>query len=455
MGMEACTVFTTALCNLNCSYCYICKDQNGGLAQIDKDLEQGFKERQYIKSILAFGENTQNTLHTISLWGGEPFLHVERFTEQIGDWFDAFPNLEHFTTSTNFTVPGEIEKIKTLLDAITKLGPKKRYSFELQVSIDGYPEMNDFGRGKGVTEKFLKHWRELLEMQYDKNKIAFSVVTKPTLSKSTFKFLDTKEKCEKWFRFFSDEMYKPYVEKGSPFPFSLALFNCATPTEWTKEDGKQFAEIAKNIASLNQEDYPGWEHYYSLLWMANCLIGSELNGEKISELRCGGTCGAFVASIVPIPNGKYSVCHRGLFDNYVDYCNNTNNKEYMNGLSKSFFAPKDRNKWLLSLDEFKQMHHTMCKMNTCENAILFTDYLVAIREYAKAGIIESKYTDIDKIKPTIRFFMSNSYCMQDGFVQNGSWTTPPTYEIPLMYNGAMDVAVAEAKKYMQKFKEEK
>ena len=32
------TLFTTALCNLNCGYCYICKDATGCLKQIDDDL---------------------------------------------------------------------------------------------------------------------------------------------------------------------------------------------------------------------------------------------------------------------------------------------------------------------------------------------------------------------------------------------------------------------------------
>ena len=48
MNFKHCTLFTTALCNLNCSYCYICKDSEGGLHQIDKDIENDFKNKTII-----------------------------------------------------------------------------------------------------------------------------------------------------------------------------------------------------------------------------------------------------------------------------------------------------------------------------------------------------------------------------------------------------------------------
>jgi organic radical activating enzyme len=449
--MRACTVFTTALCNLNCSYCYICKDKNGGLALIDKDIEESFNNNEFINNIVNFDKDTKNTLEHVTLWGGEPFLGIDRFINQLPLWFNTFPKLEHFNTSTNFTIPNQVEKIKRLFDAIDKYGPKSTYTFELQISIDGYPEMTDFGRGKGVTNKILSNWNDLLNMQYNKDKIILTVITKPTLSRDTFVFLDSKEKCEKWFTFFSEKMFVPYDEKGRPFTFCLALFNCATPTEWTQEDGYEFAKIIGYLSELNPKDYPGWETFHSLSPLSESIIRAELNGENYSMPRCGGICGAFATNIVPIPKGKYSVCHRGLFDNYVDYCNNTNNIDYMNGLSKDFFAPKDRNKWLLNIEDLRKMHHTMGKMNECNNQILFTDYIISIREYARAGIIDSKYMDINNIQRTLSHYLSNSYCMQDGLVQNGSWTTVSTYEIPLMYNGAMDIAIKTVDKYMENY----
>lgn len=56
------TVFTTALCNLNCSYCYICKDKNGGLKQIDEDIKKMFENGDYITSTLDINPNSKNSI---------------------------------------------------------------------------------------------------------------------------------------------------------------------------------------------------------------------------------------------------------------------------------------------------------------------------------------------------------------------------------------------------------
>ena len=443
------TVFTTALCNLNCGYCYICKDVNGGLKHIDEDIQKSFETNENIKSILAFGNNIENTLTHICLWGGEPFLHIERFTKQIQKWFQTFPNLDSFDTSTNFTVNDEIDKLKDLFDAIEKYGPKSFYRFNLQISIDGYEEMTDFGRGKGTTEKILNNFYKLLNFKYNYNKIKLIIDIKPTLSKDTFQFLNSETNCDKWFRFFNEKMYLPYKQSKAPFAFSLGLFNYATPTEWTTEDGIEFAKICKYLKTVNIKEFEGWRDFYSPVPMANRNIQCIINQENFSQPRCGGMCGSFCCSIVPIPGGKYTVCHRGLFDNYVEYCNTTNNKEYMNGLAKSYYAAKDRDQWILSLKDFQKMNITMNKMLNYPNQILYTDYIIFIREYARAGIIDKKYLDIKNIEPTLPHYLGNSYCMQDGFTQNGSWTTISSYEIPLMYNGAMDIAMEEVNRCLR------
>ena len=112
------TLFTTALCNLNCAYCYICKDKDGNLKQIDDDIAREFANDSYINQILAYGDNIQEKLDSLTLWGGEPFLHMERFTFRIDKWFEAFPNINKIDTSTNFTIPNQYKIIENLLDKI-------------------------------------------------------------------------------------------------------------------------------------------------------------------------------------------------------------------------------------------------------------------------------------------------------------------------------------------------
>jgi hypothetical protein len=48
--------------------------------------------------------------------------------------------------------------------------------------------------------------------------------------------------------------------------------------------------------------------------------------------------------------------------------------------------------------------------------------------------------------------MENSICLQDNYIMNGSWTTRNCLEIPLFYNGAMDIVVSELDRVAREYK---
>lgn len=465
INFEHCTVFTTALCNLNCSYCYICKDVNGGLKNIDADLEKDFKEKKYIKQLLDYDINLKDTITGITLWGGEPFLKIRRFTDQIEDWFENFPNLEKIATSTNFTVDNQVEEIELLLSKIEKLYKKtgKRFEFDCQISIDGYEEMNDCGRGKGVTKRFLDNFNKLCNIRYNSDVIYFHVHTKPTLSKETMHFLDSEEKCKKWFYFFEEKMYKPWYESHAQWKYENALFNFAQPTEWTQEDGKKVAKIIQYIKNVSEEVWTncrGWQSHPSLnpflIQIASVLdeIGPIFSIEQAVEhykcKTCGGGCGSFVGNIVPIPHNKFTMCHRGIFDEYVDYVNNLNNRDSLNGLSEKYFKNSNVQDWLYTKEEMKIANSMMRPLYESPNQILYTDIVTFIIEYAHSGIIDEKYINQKEVNKVLDYFLRRAYCVQDAYIQNGSWVTPPAYEIPLLLNGAMDITLEEFDELLEK-----
>lgn len=449
------TLFTTALCNLNCSYCYICKDVAGGLQLIDKDIEKDFEEGNQIKQILEFDPSIRDSLEGITLWGGEPFLHAERFIDKMEDYFEAFPNLYKIETSTNFSIPNQAQIIKQILDKVDILyhGDKK-FIVSIQISIDGYPEMNDAGRGIGVTEKFLKNFRDLCQVEYNSDKIDMELFTKPTLSKDTFKYLETEEDCFKWFNFFDKNLSKVHDESGCKWRYANSLFNCAQPSEWTKEDGERYAKISRNLQAIRNRVYsecPGWRGLATYVPEANVcnniLSGCRSNINNYIDCcrspRCGGGCGSFIYNIVPITGNRFTMCHRGLFDAYTEYFNNISNRESMNGLSASYFKAQNVNDWIYTVEEFRNMNNTMKKLDSGPHQIFYTDLIYYVREYARAGIIDDKYTDIKEIEKTLGYFLGNSICLQDSYIFSGSWVGRATNEIPLLYNGTMTVVVEE------------
>lgn len=456
MNFEHCTLFTTALCNLNCNYCYICKDSAGGLKVIDKDLEEDFKNRNQIKQILDYDPNISESLTGLTLWGGEPFLKIERFVDTMEDYFKAFPNLSKIDTSTNFTIPNQAKIIEDMLNKIDRLYQgDKPFTFDLQISIDGYEEMNDISRGQGVTAKFLKNFYDLLEIKYNADRIHMTVHTKPTLSRDSFKYINTPELMMKWFDFFDKKMNRPHFISKAKWTYTSSLWNCAQPTEWTSDDGKEYAKITRLIQELTPkifEECPGWTGYETLVPEAQLAVfglgdfgvfSTEELGKSFARPCCGGGCGAFVGNIVPIPHGYYTMCHRGLFDEYTDYSNNLQSLDNLNNLSKMFFQADNSRDWILTKEQLKTLNHSMTPLYTCPSMIRYTDLIISIREYAIAGIIDEKYKDVAEIEKTLGYFLLNSYCVQDSYIFNGSWTTIVSLEVPLFYNGVMDVVVQE------------
>ena len=257
---------------------------------------------------------------------------------------------------------------------------------------------------------------------------------------------------QKWFKFFDEKMFIPFVKSESPIDLHISLWNCAQPTEWTSEDGKEYAAIIREIAEISpqiKKDYSLWSNNITLIpeavGIANKLneMDIEYIVDDIARPCCGGGCGSFVYNLVPIPHGLFTMCHRGLFDAYVDYANNFKNKENMNNLSKEFFQAKNSFDWIYTKDQMKRMEKTMSDMYCYPNQIRYTDLTISIREYAMAGIIDEKYKDISEIEKTLGNFLFNSYCLQDAYIFTGSWTTNSMMEIPLFYNGIMEVVANE------------
>ena len=88
------------------------------------------------------------------------------------------------------------------------------------------------------------------------------VHTKPTWSRNLFHYLDTEEKCYKWYEFFAEELYNVNKKEKALWPFMPGLANVAGPTEHNKEDGIAYANIIQNIYNIEDEiqsKYPLWK----------------------------------------------------------------------------------------------------------------------------------------------------------------------------------------------------
>ena len=165
--------------------------------------------------------------------------------------------------------------------------------------------------------------------------------------------------------------------------------------------------------------------------------------------QCGGGCGVFAFDIVPIPHNLFTMCHRGLFDAYTEYSENFKNHENFHSLAKNW-STIDTKYWILDKEGVLKMRKLFEKVYQYKHQIWSTDCIQQIRWYADAGLIDPKYKDKSNIIPTLGTFLLNSQCIQDGFMFGGTWTTHSPLEIPLLYNGTMDIVQQEIDRVLKR-----
>lgn len=449
------TLYTTALCNLNCTYCYICKDKEGGLKAIDDDIKRAFQEGEQIKTTLEYDPTIRDSLTEISLWGGEPFLGIYRFIDHIDEFFDAFPNIWRIDVSTNLSLPDHFQRIQDLVDAVDRVYHGKiRFDLGIQISIDGYEEMNDFSRGKGTTQKIINNWHKICDnLKYNDEKFFIHFFTKPTFSRSTYHFVDTPEKAYKWAEFYDRQLARYHWDSKTKVQYSNSLWNNAEPSEYTQEDGFIYANVSKSFASIDpkvRENLPSWSNFPSMVpEAALSLQHLEQHNFSKKELydffkcnKCGGGCGVYTYNMVPLHNNLYTMCHRGLFDSYVDYSSHLKTQKNLNDLA-TLWSESDAKYWIFDKENYQVINNMMKKLYCHPHKVFYVDCLQQIKAYADAGLVDEKYQDINNIIPTLGYFLCNAMCIQDGYMFSGSWVTHSPSEIPLFYNGTMDVAIQE------------
>ena len=131
------TFISSAMCNLNCSFCYL--NKNIAYSSFNTLVLQAWKDKTYIKNVCTSLDKLnidKTSINTISLWGGETLLSITDVTNNLKEIYQSFPNITNWMVSTNWT--SNVYDIFDFLKAIDKYS-KYPTEFSLQLSIDGPP----------------------------------------------------------------------------------------------------------------------------------------------------------------------------------------------------------------------------------------------------------------------------------------------------------------------------
>lgn len=439
MERDTLTLYTTAVCNLKCSYCYI--DKNPALIAIDEMLDKSFQGDYYINFAKEMFPN-RNSLKRLEIWGGEPTLRLDRAFYTISQMFEVFPNFEEIMFSTNFTTSNWFDQITGLFKVLEN--GKKPFNLRIQLSLDGPQKINDLGRGKGVTEKFINNWIKLLEF-LEKDPIPSNVSLyfhfKPTLSIETIPMLQTKEAIIEYYQFF--EYFKSSIEffESDKLRLDLCIPNTACPSPHTVEDGKLFANLCKICRELEKENEI--KHYFQYFQTITPFCPRHDWERGCSNLRDGcGACGMGVFSIGLLPNKKISLCHNGFVDliaNYKKRCMEDENLAKHSIDAELFNRNTDVRDTNCSVEEFQQIEEMLKSFYFKGSTFQLGQLVVTIQALALTGMIDKKYLKQEAAIDAAHFIQnSTSYCVRDNLGSSGTMIAMPLGLIKLLLNGAKE-----------------
>lgn len=371
-------VITSSLCDLKCSYCFLHKDKV--FRSQDKKIVQAWLDGTYISNIRKVFQCLDCDLkkvHTISLWGGEPFIHLKEIKFGIQQLVSDCYNITSFHVPTNW-VHTNISDLCNLLQVVNNsVAPRKKDNlvhFHIQVSIDGIDHDIFMQEGhNGTWEKYIKNFDilcENLEKMYLPNlSVDFCVSGTGNLHSILHHFSD-QNNINKHIQFWSKiSEYAINKTKNIKNPDVLinSLINFPTvaiPNEASIEDGLALNNLGritdyllyKNNAIYNQDDSFSTEYY-------NCENDWPVCGPNIQCFE------ANQSGITLYYDGTICQCPDGFIDNLDEYQNEfLEKKEYHNWKvskisSTHFFNPLtasqkeiEDHRWYTILGGFKDTY---------------------------------------------------------------------------------------------------
>lgn len=442
---KICILYTTAVCNLNCTYCFI--DKNPALQKIDQYLDDSFLKTKDYYFNFAKEMFDQQVLNEVEFWGGEPFLGLHRAYDTIDQMINYFPNLKTFMASTNFVSEQFFTEFFGFLKLLGSY-PTRNFQFRLQLSLDGPEYITDINRGKNVTKQIQDKFPQLIEQLQTvvADNVSVSIHFKPTLDARAIHLLQTKEAVLDYFLFFEEfQNIFNKLNSNKNITFRVPIPNTACPSPHTVDDGKAFANYCHLTREIEKENVSKhfFKYYKKITSFAPRKNPLVQDSNKICGV-CMGHCGNGRTSLGLLPNHMVSCCHNGFVDLLAEYKKNVikNDSTHMDSvtLEKSLFKG-DRNTLIFHKDskEFQLYQEKLNEFYDPKNTFKIANIASMIKLLALNGQIDSVYSSNEKAIEAAQFLLqTTSYCVRDNLGVTGSIYLYPLGLLKLMFNGARE-----------------
>jgi hypothetical protein len=385
-------------------------------------------------------------LEHISCWGTEPLTTLPDLQTIMPIIVNKFPKLKHIGFSTNmFLSPGII------IDFVKCLPKDKDFKFDIQISIDGPPEITDGNRGEDATKKITTHFYDLLLNlnNIDLGKLKINFTFKPTIDMGNIDwFLGSTSRLYGYFIFFDmliDGAYRHNKNKNVYLGLN-GIPTLAVPGFYTTEDGvklSNFFDILHNIECDNAGrnlfiHIKGCLNTYEERFMRDLRFGSEYN-EKAGMFTCSGGDSNFQLDC----DGNVHLCHRTLFYESKEFIDALISNELIHGREESVSSGMISNakkKWIVSSDDQAEINRFLYITGNYHNWAFTRAHLSLgiVHELASSGQISKIFLDKEMAMWFAIFIHTALSCPAENLLNNGSIYLPPLSNFRVFGNGAFE-----------------
>ena len=428
-NQDTVSIFGTAACNLNCSYCYIHKIKESKL--IHANIINGIDNGDIVESI----KKLYNTnIKQLTIWGGEPTLSIDAITNKIDNWKETFPKLKEISFSTNFTT--DINKIVKLIQKLSD----NNISLDLQISFDG-PELTAMNRGKNTEKMVIDNLFKLIELLNNiELTVPFKIYDKSTLCASNFDHLLKDNNIFNHWNFYdklSKDINTLNTNKNVIIHIS-GVANIAGPLLNTKNEGILYNEIVKQTFELKDS----FDNIHPDSFISSTIRRLLSYGEDIFNKRHMFTCsgGSYCYGISS--DDLLHCCHDSYFlssDHYLDYVRSVDYDQYiyMKNARKQMSSSLNN-----KLDSIRLMYLLSGFHNYSKLQLSHTQTMV--NELIACNQIDGIYAN-KKMFDILSLFLLVYSCFFNNIKTTGSIHIHSIGSIKIICNGALESVLKELK----------
>ena len=451
VGFKAVNIYFSAVCNLNCRYCFQPKIHEIGKSVNDKIIEWISSGKMEDDILKYYGPE----IESICLWGGEPSINLPYLEKRLLSIFDGFPKLTEIQYSTNISTRKLADNTISFINKVTSLNREKsrKVIIDLQFSIDGPSELNDYNRIGSRADDIMENITHVLKNISSESRVHTHM--KGTQSSDNLKWLSQGNNLLKYYIYFDEweSEWERLFDKRI-VPVHGSFITLVYPGNYTQQDGFIFKEITE------KQNSPEFQKGYA--WKSSALVFDnqitsrikdsfrqlrrgyyrDYKGELLSHCSCsaGRSCAGLTY------DSKFHLCHGTyMFSEdvlkFIEDHNLVSEFEEKQGFSfRSYKNTVDGN-IVASFDDDLRVSRILYRMNEFNNNLIpRIQYLeIMISSLAAAGQISNCYNKKKWRDLAISFLLfGGNSCPVDSIWEFGSPYIRSTSQAKLVFNGMFE-----------------